>query len=323
MAFVFVSIDATFISILIMENHTVDCCFFLGGLSSKPQLQIFLFLLFFLVYLLTLGGNIMIICIVKASPHLHTPMYFFLGHLSFLDVCYSSVTLPKLLETILTRQTPISVSGCFTQAFFILFSATTEVFVLSSMAYDRYSAICKPLHYLEIMNITFCWKLVIVSWTIGFFYALINTIALLRLQFCGSNIIKHFSCELPSIHSLSCNGPFMNKMLFFVSGSTVGIVSLFLTVLSYIHIISTILKINSREGRHKAFSTCSSHLIVVTLFYGTGYFRYLRPSSASSVVMDEILSIQYSIMTPLLNPIIYSLQNKEVKAAFRKMLRKK
>ncbi|XP_054849866.1 olfactory receptor 8S1-like [Eublepharis macularius] len=302
-------------------NQTDECFFSLLGLSNDLHIQIILFVLFLFIYLLTVLGNVMIMLAVKSNPQLQNPMYFFLSHLSFLDVCYSSVTLPKMLETTIGEQKTISVSGCFAQAFFILFSATTEVFMLSSMAYDRYCAICKPLHYMNIMNIAFSCKLVATSWTIGFFYALANTLPLLRLEFCGSNIIRHFSCELPSILSLSCSDTFMNKMLFLILGGTVGIVSLFLTVFSYIHIISTILGISSTEGRQKAFSTCSSHLIVVILFYGTGYFRYLRPSSASSVVLDEILSIQYSILTPLLNPIIYSLPNKEMKASFKKILR--
>ncbi|XP_077169489.1 olfactory receptor 5BS1-like [Paroedura picta] len=306
---------------VMVGNQTGECCFAFLGLSNNLQLQSLLFVLFLLIYLLTIVANVMIMLAVKSNPNLQNPMYFFLSHLSFLDVCYSSVTLPKMLETTIAKQKTISVSGCFAQAFFILFSATTEVFMLSSMAYDRYCAICKPLHYVNIMNIAFTWKLVATSWSIGFLYSLANTVPLTRLEFCGSKIIKHFSCELPSIISLSCSDTSMNQMLFFISGGTVGIVSFLLTVVSYIHIISTILRINSTEGRQKAFSTCSSHLIVVILFYGTGYFRYLRPSSASSVVLDEILSIQYSILTPLLNPIIYSLPNKEMKASFKKMLK--
>ncbi|XP_066485838.1 olfactory receptor 5A2-like [Tiliqua scincoides] len=306
-----------------MENHSAQYYFSLHGLSNYLHFQIFLFSLFLLIYLFTLVGNGMIMLAVRTSPHLQSPMYFFLSHLSFLDMCYSSVTVPSMLETIIEKQKTISAGECFTQSFFILLSATTEVFILSSMAYDRHSAICQPLHYMELMNISFCCKLVATAWIIGFFYALTNTLPLLRLQFCGSNVIRHFSCELPSIISLSCNDTFTNQMLFFLSGGAVGLISLFLTVLSYIYIISTILKINSTEGRYKAFSTCSSHLAVVILFYGTGYFRYLRPSSATSVILDKILSIQYSILTPLLNPIIYSLQNKEMKAAFKKMLRLK
>ncbi|XP_015278314.1 PREDICTED: olfactory receptor 1052-like [Gekko japonicus] len=302
-------------------NQTDEGFFWLLGLSNDLQLQVLLFVLFLLIYLLTVVANVMIVMAVKSNPKLQNPMYFFLSHLSFLDVCYSSVTLPKMLETTIAKEKTISVSGCFAQAFFILFSATIEGFILSSMAYDRYCAICKPLHYMNIMNIAFSWKLVATSWTIGFLNALANTLPLLRLEFCGANIIKHFSCELPSILSLSCSDTFMNKMLFFMAGGTVGVVTVFLIVVSYIHIISTILRITSTKGRQKAFSTCSSHLSVVTLFYGTSYFRYLRPSSASSVVWDEILSIQYSILIPLLNPIIYSLPNKEMKASFKKILK--
>ncbi|XP_053120468.1 olfactory receptor 5A2-like [Hemicordylus capensis] len=274
-----------------MGNHTAERYFCLLGLSNNHNLQVFFFFLFLVIYLLTLIANGMIMLVVRTNPNLQNPMYFFLSHLSFLDVCYSSVTSPKMLATMITDQKTISVSGCFTQAFFILLSATTEVFVLSAMAYDRYAAICKPLRYMEIMNIAFCRKLVATAWMIGFFYALANTLPLLRLQFCGSNIIRHFSCELPTIISLSCNGTLINKMVFYICGGAVGLVSLFLTMLSYIYIISTILKINSTVGRRKTFSTCSSHLIVITLFYGMGYFRYLRPSSALSILLDQIFSI--------------------------------
>ncbi|XP_042333617.1 olfactory receptor 5A2-like [Sceloporus undulatus] len=306
-----------------MENQTDRHHFSLTGLSKNLHLQILFFSLFLVIYLLTLLANSLIILAVRTNCHLQNPMYFFLSHLSFLDVCFSSSTVPEMLKIIVAKQKTISIGGCFTQAFLILLLATTEVFILSSMAYDRYTAICKPLHYTEIMNIPFCQKLVATAWVIGLLYALTNILPLLVLQFCGSHIIRHFSCELPSILSLSCTDTYMNKVLFFISGSTVGLVSLSLTILSYIHIISTILRITSAEGRHKAFSTCTSHLTVVVFFYGTGYFRYLRPASISSVILDEILSIQYCVLTPLLNPIIYSIQNKEVKAALKKMLRLK
>nr|XP_060639091.1 olfactory receptor 5A2-like [Anolis sagrei ordinatus] len=304
-----------------MGNHTDQHQFYLTGLSNNMQLQILFFLLFLIIYLLTLLGNSLIMLAIRTNCHLQNPMYFFLSHLSFLDLCFSSATVPEMLKTIIAKQKTISIGGCFIQAFLIMMLATTEVFILSSMAYDRYSAICKPLHYIEIMNATFCQKLVATAWMVGFFYAVANILPLLALQFCGTHVIKHFSCELPSILSLSCSDTYANKILFFISGSAVGLVSLFLTILSYIHITATVLKITSTEGRHKAFSTCTSHLIVVILFYGAGYFRYLRPASISSVVLDEIFSIQYCVFTSFLNPIIYSLQNKEVKAASKKLLK--
>ncbi|XP_077169486.1 olfactory receptor 4E2-like [Paroedura picta] len=304
-----------------VRNQSEQDFFSLLGLSTDLQLQILLFITFLLIYLSIIVANGMIMLAVKSNPNLQNPMYFFLSHLSFLDICYSSVTLPKMLETTIAKQKIISVNGCFAQSFFIMLSSSTEVFILSSMAYDRYCAICKPLHYMNIVNIAFIWKLVASSWTIGFLYSLANSVPLLRLEFCGSNVIQHFCCELPSIISLSCSDTSFNQMLFFISAGTVAIACFFFTMGSYVHIISTILRINSREGRQKAFSTCSSHLIVVILFYGTCSFRYLRPSSVSSVVWDKILSIQYSILTPLLNPIIYSLPNKEMKASFKKILK--
>ncbi|XP_077170522.1 olfactory receptor 5BS1-like [Paroedura picta] len=304
-----------------VRNQSEEGFFYLLGLSNDLQLQILLFIQFLLIYLLTVVANGMIMLAVKSNPSLQNPMYFFLSHLSFLDICYSSVTLPKMLETTIAKHKTISINGCFAQSFFILLSASTEISILSSMAYDRYCAICKPLHYMNIVNIAFIWKLVASSWTIGFFYSLVNTVPLLRLEFCGSNVIQHFSCELPSIISLSCSDTSFNQMLFFMSAGIVGTACFVLTMGSYVHIISTILRISSREGRQKAFSTCSSHLIVVILFYVTGFFRYVRPSSTSSVIWDEIVSIQYSILTPFLNPIIYSLQNKELKASFKKILK--
>ncbi|XP_065270122.1 olfactory receptor 5AN6-like [Emys orbicularis] len=204
--------------------------------------------------------------------------------------------------------------------FFRLLSGCSEVFILSAMAYDRYAAICNPLHYMRTMSKRVCSQLVAGAWLIGSLYALINTLPLSALHLCGPNTINHFSCELPSLVALSCSETFTSDMVFLTSALMIGLVSFSLTLDSYIHILTTILRIRSAEGRHKAFSTCSSHLIVVGLFYGTGLFRYFRPNSASSVVLDGLVSIQYSILTPMLNPLIYSLKNKEVKAVLRRLL---
>ncbi|XP_054851018.1 olfactory receptor 5A1-like [Eublepharis macularius] len=303
-----------------MENQTTVTYFILLGFSYHLPVQIFLFFVFLLIYAVTLIGNMIIMVVIKHSSHLQSPMYFFLSQLSFLDICYSSVTVPKLLVNFFAGQT-ISYNNCITQMFFILLTALSEILLLTAMAYDRYAAICNPLHYVEIMNVAFCKQLVGASWAIGFFYAVINTLPVWKLSFCGPNVIRHFSCEFPSLLTLSCTETSMSKIIFFITGGAVGGIAFFLTLLSYINVISTILKINSAEGRKKAFSTCSSHLIVVVLIYGTGYFRYLRPDSASSVLLDELFSIQYSITTPMLNPIIYSLKTKEVKEAIKKLIR--
>ncbi|XP_065271678.1 olfactory receptor 5G9-like [Emys orbicularis] len=305
-----------------MENQTTVTEFILLGLSSDPQMQIFLFLVFLVIYLITLGGNIVIMVVIRADSYLHIPMYFFLFHLSFVDICYSSVMVPNMLMNLLAERKTISVIGCIAQMFFILLSAATEAFILSAMAYDRYAAICDPLRYMDTMSTRICVQLVSGAWTIGFFHALLNTVFALKLHFCGPNQIHHFSCELPPLLQLSCTDTLTNQMVLLTSAVILGSSSFLFTLISYIHIISTILRIRSVEGRHKAFSTCSSHLIVVGLLYLTGFFQYTKPSSVSSVVLDEMFSIQYSILTPMLNPIIYSLKNKEVKTAIGKMLGK-
>ncbi|XP_053902078.1 olfactory receptor 1009-like [Malaclemys terrapin pileata] len=305
-----------------MENRTNVTEFILLGLSSDPQIQIFFFLVFLVVYLATLLANMVIMLVVRADSHLHTPMYFFLFHLSFVDICYSSAIVPKMLVNFLAEHKTISVNGCLAQMFFIFLPAGAEIFILSAMAYDRYTAICDPLRYMKTMSKGICVLLVSGAWAIGFTDALLNTVLALRLHFCGFNQIHHFSCELPPLLQLSCTDTFTNQVVLFTSVVILGSSSFLFTLISYIHIICTILRIRSAEGRRKAFSTCSSHLMVVGLLYLTAFFQYTKPSSVSSVALDEIVSIQYSILTPMLNPIIYSLKNKEVKTAVGKMLGK-
>ncbi|XP_006135705.2 olfactory receptor 5BS1-like [Pelodiscus sinensis] len=303
-----------------MANQTTVTEFIFLGLSSDPQMQKFLFMVFLLIYLTTLGGNGAIMWVTQADPHLGSPMYFLLSHLSFSDICFSSAIVPKMLETLLSERKTISVSSCIAQMFFLLLSGCSEVFILSAMAYDRYAAICDPLHYVTTMNKRVCCQLVAGAWLIGSLYALSNVIPLSALYLCGPNTIHHFICELPSLVALSCSETFTSNTVFLTSAMMIGLVSFSSTLCSYIHILGTILRIRSDEGRRKAFSTCSSHLIVVGLCYGAGLFRYFRPNSASSVLLDVLVSIQYSILTPMLNPIIYSLNNKEVKAALRRLL---
>uniref|UniRef100_A0A8C3S4K9 Olfactory receptor n=1 Tax=Chelydra serpentina TaxID=8475 RepID=A0A8C3S4K9_CHESE len=305
-----------------MKNQTTVTEFILLGLSSDPQMQIFLFLVFLVIYLTTLGGNIVIMVVIRADSHLHTPMYFFLFHLSFVDICYSSAMVPNMLMNLLAEHKTISVNGCITQMFFFFLLAITEIFILSVMAYDRFAAICDPLRYMERMSKEICVLLVSGAWTMGFFHALLNTVFALQLHFCGFNQIHHFSCELPPLLQLSCTDTLTNQVVLFTSVVILGSSAFLLTLISYIHIISTVLRIRSVEGRRKAFSTCSSHLIVVGLLYLTGFLQYTKPSLVSSVVLDEMFSIQYSILTPMLNPIIYSLKNKEVKTAVGNILGK-
>ncbi|XP_066485839.1 olfactory receptor 5A1-like [Tiliqua scincoides] len=305
-----------------MENQTSATYFVLLGFSDNPLVQIFLFLMFLCIYAATLMGNMVILMVIRTNTHLHSPMYFFLSHLSFLDVCFSSVTVPRVLMSLCSSRT-ISYYDCIAQTFFIFLTGCTEVFLLSAMAYDRYAAICKPLYYAQIMNREFCSGLVGGSWAKGFIYSLANTLPLLKLTFCRSNVIRNFSCEFPSLVALSCTDTFLNRVMFFMAANTVGGFSFLVIVLSYIHTIRTVLKMHSAEAKRKTFSTCSSHLIVVVLYYTSSAFRYFSSSIASSVILDELFSIQYSIATSLLNPIIYSLKTREVKEVIKKLLRHK
>ncbi|XP_053120484.1 olfactory receptor 5A1-like [Hemicordylus capensis] len=303
-----------------MENQTKVKYFVLLGFSYSPPVQSCLFLVFLFIYAVTLMGNILIMMVIRGNSLLQSPMYFFLSHLSFIDFCYSSISVPRILMTLVTSRT-ISYSGCIAQMFFIFLTGCTEVFLLAAMAYDRYAAICRPLYYAQIMKAAFCRGLVGSAWAIGFIHGLVNTLPVLKLKFCGQNIIRHFSCEIPSLLALSCSETFMNRITSFITNSTVAGSSFFIILVSYIHIVSSVLKMQSAEAKRKTFSTCSSHLIVVILYYGTGSLRYLRPNSASSVIADEFFSVQYSISTPMLNPIIYSLKTREVKEAIKKIIK--
>ncbi|KAM9120718.1 olfactory receptor 5BS1-like [Pangshura tecta] len=303
-----------------MENQTTVTEFILMGLSSDPKLQVFLFLVFLVIYLITLMGNMLIMLVIRADPHLHTPMYFFLSNLSFVDLCYSSITVPKMLVNFLSEQKTISIDNCLIQMFFFLASGTTEIFMLSAMAYDRYEAICHPLNYIQNMSKWVCIQLACGAWTIGFTVAVVNTFLVLRLHFCKFNKINHFCCEIPPVLHISCSDTLANEVVVLTCSVIVGLGSSSIIIVSYILIISTILRIRSTERRHKAFSTCGSHLTVVLLFYVTAFFKYLRPASGSS--FEKLVTVQYSILTPMLNPIIYSLKNKEVKTALRKVLGK-
>ncbi|XP_074077123.1 olfactory receptor 5BS1-like [Macrotis lagotis] len=255
--------------------------------------------------------------VIKTDSHLHTPMYFFLVNLSFFDVFYSSVMVPKLVQILLTKNKTISFSGCLVQIGLTFFIASSEALVLSAMAYDRYSAICNPLVYVMVMSKQFCVFLTCGSCLLGVTNSLINTLPLLRLHFCGPYFIHHYSCEMPELLPLSCTDLFPNKMILFTTLVIFGFGCFFPIMFSYTKIISVILKISSASGRRKAFSTCSSHVIVVTLFFVTGVGQYLSPATGS--ILEQVISLQYSIVTPLLNPIIYSLKNVEVKIAIKKM----
>ncbi|XP_026357410.1 olfactory receptor 8S1-like [Ursus arctos] len=306
---------------MVLGNHSTITEFILLGLSADPHIQVMLFVLFLEIYLLTTMGNLMMMMVIMTDSHLHTPMYFFLSRLSFLDLCLTSVTVPKMLENLLSQKKSVSVEGCLTQAFFVFFIAGTEAFLLSAMAYDRYIAICYPLLYGQLMSKQLCEGLVWVSWGLGFLDALINTLMAWNLDFCEAHVLPHFSCEVPSLFSLSCSDISTNFTVLLCSTIIHASGTLLLIFFSYARIVSTILSMSSTSGRIKAFSTCSSHLIAVSCFYGSAFLRYLMPTSSSP--LELIFSIQYSVITPLVNPLVYSLKNKEIKVALKRMLQKR
>ncbi|XP_065791147.1 olfactory receptor 8S1-like [Muntiacus reevesi] len=303
-----------------LGNHSTIMEFILLGLSSDPRVQALLFVLFLLVYLLTLTGNMTMMLVIRADPHLHTPMYYFLSHLSLLDLCFSSVTVPKMLENLLSKRKTISVESCLAQVFFVLITAGTEAYLLSVMAYDRYVAICQPLLYGQVMSKQRYVLLVWGSWSLGILNTLINVPLTTKMDFCDTHIIPHYSCELPSLFLLSCSDVSTNLIVMFCSLIPHGLVTSLSILFSYACIVSTILSITSTAGRSRAFSTCSSHLTTVILSYGSGFLRYFTPTSGSS--LELVFSVLYSVVIPMLNPLIYSLRNKEVKAALQRTLGK-
>uniref|UniRef100_A0A8C3S5C1 Olfactory receptor n=1 Tax=Chelydra serpentina TaxID=8475 RepID=A0A8C3S5C1_CHESE len=293
--------------------------------ADHPELIWVLFVVFLSVllslYILTLMANTLIIMIINVDHTLQTPMYFFLTHLSCLEVCYMSVIIPKMLENMLVEKMGISFVGCAMQMFFFLFFGVAECFLLAAMAFDRYVAICNPLCYMAIMSSSVCGKLVVGSYACGTIVSLVHTIITFSSPFCGL-LINHFFCEIQPLLELLCGDTFLNEVQVIVVAVFAIVVPFLLVILSYVCILSTILKMPSAESRLKAFSTCSSHLVVVTLFYGSASFMYLRPKSTYSPPVDKLFSLSYTIVTPFLNPMIYSLRNEEVKGAIRKLWRK-
>ncbi|XP_066476348.1 olfactory receptor 5J3-like [Tiliqua scincoides] len=306
-----------------MENNTQVTEFILTGLTDLPQLKTTLFMLFLAVYAITLVGNLGMIFVIQSSPQLHTPMYFFLINLSILDICYSSSVTPKFLTDFLKRKKTISFVGCFTQFYFYSVFATIECYLLAVMAYDRYVAICNPLLYFVIMSQRKRFQLIALSCSAGVINALIHTIAAAKLSFCGPNVINNFYCEGPPLFALSCSDISLNDMLMFVFVGFNMIATSLTVFTSYTYILVTILKIRSAKSRQKAFSTCTSHLTVLTIFYGFCGFMYARSSSRKHRNLDKTASVFYVVLTPMLNPLIYSLRNQEVRNALRKVLWRK
>ncbi|XP_040351692.1 olfactory receptor 5A2-like [Herpailurus yagouaroundi] len=305
------------------RNNTIVTKFILLGFSDHPQMKIFLFVLFLGIYLLTLAWNLSLIALIRMDSHLHTPMYFFLSNLSFLDICYVSSTTPKMLSDIITGQKTISFVGCATQYFVFCGMGLTECFLLAAMAYDRYAAICNPLLYTVLISHTLCFKMVAGAYVGGFLSSLIETYSVYQHDFCGPNRIDHFFCDLPPVLVLSCSDTFASQVVNFIVGVVVGMVSVLVILISYGYIVAAVLKISSAKGRSKAFNTCASHLTAVSLFYISSVFVYLSSSSGGSSSFDRFASVFYTVVIPMLNPLIYSLRNKEIKDALRSLQKKR
>nr|XP_003419573.3 olfactory receptor 5A1-like [Loxodonta africana] len=303
-------------------NQSSVAMFFLLGLSSEKELQLILFSIFLGIYLVTLIWNLGLILLIRMDSQLHTPMYYFLSFLSFIDICYSSSISPRMLSDFLRKEKMISFIACATQYFVTAWMALAECFLLAAMAYDRYVAIGIPLQYSAIMVPDLCGKMVAWAYVTGFFSSLIQTVSCFQLYYCGPNIIQHFFCDLPNIISLSCSNPFICQMILLLVAIVVGFGTLFVILLSYGFIAASILKISSGKGSTKAFNTCASHLVAVTLYYGTALSVYLSPKSNQSMKRDKVLSVFYVIIIPILNPLIYSLRNKEIKEALNRFIKR-
>ncbi|XP_044518793.1 olfactory receptor 13A1-like [Gracilinanus agilis] len=300
------------------NNQSSVTEFILKSFSENPQFQIFIFSLFLGLFIVAFTGNSLIIAVISLNPGLHTPMYFFLINLALMDILSIATVVPKLLQNLMTENT-ISYGGCIAQIYFLTWCLGAEVLLFTAMAFDRYAAICQPLHYNTMMNKAVCCLLASAAWAFSGTNTTINTIMTVRLSFCGPNAIDHFFCEIPPLLPLSCSPTYINNTMTFVADMFFAIINFLFILLSYGFIISSILKIQTREGKKKAFSTCSSHLIVVTMYYCTIIYIYILPAMGQSLNEGKLASVFYAIVSPALNPLIYSLRNKDVKIALKKL----
>ncbi|XP_067406825.1 olfactory receptor 5B21-like [Emydura macquarii macquarii] len=300
-------------------NQTTVTKFTLLGFSIDPRLEVPLSVLFLVMYLLTLVGNLGMIMVIRLDSRLHTPMYFFLSHLSLMDLGYSSAVTPKMLVNSLSGRKDISWFGCVAQMYFCGLCVITECYLLVAMAYDRYVAICNPLLYRVVMSSRVCVLLAVGSYVVATLAMSAHVSSVFTLHFCDSNV-NHFFCDIPPLLKLSCSSTYINELVLFLLAAFIGLLTLLFILISYIYILCNILRIRSAKGRHKAFSTCASHLMAVTVYYGTLSFMYLRPTSSYSLDTDKVASVFYTAVTPMINPLIYSLRNKEVKDALKSII---
>ncbi|XP_018421440.1 PREDICTED: olfactory receptor 1019-like [Nanorana parkeri] len=301
-----------------VRNGTAVMEFILLGLSTDPKIQVILFLIFMLAYMIILIGNTIFIILIVTNTSLHTPMYFYLSNLSLLDLCYATSALPRMLRDLMSVKKTISYAECATQMYMSLSLGETECILLAIMAYDRYVAICYPLHYTTIMSKMVCVRIAASTWLCGFLLSISHVALTLNVDLCGNNVINHFVCEVPEILSLSCENIIFVEFIIFVVGVVILLTPVTFIAVSYIKIILSIIKIASSGGRRKAFSTCGSHMIVVTIFYGSAMAAYMKPRSSSVPGTNKVIAIFYGIVPPMLNPVIYSLRNNDVKVTFWK-----
>ncbi|XP_025744246.1 olfactory receptor 1L4 [Callorhinus ursinus] len=301
------------------KNYSSNSGFILLGISSNPQLQKPLFAIFLIMYMVTVMGNVLITLAIHSDSRLHTPMYFFLSNLSFMDICFTTVIAPKMLANLLSETKAISFVGCLVQMYFFMAFANTDSYLLASMAIDRLVAICNPFHYDMVMNPRSCLLMLLGSCTISHLHSLLRVLLMSRLPFCASHVIKHFFCDTQPVLKLSCSDTSSSQTVVMTETLAVIMTPFLCILFSYLRIIITVLRIPSAAGKWKAFSTCGSHLTVVALFYGSVIYVYFRPLSMYSVVKDRVATVVYTVVTPMLNPFIYSLRNKDMKRGLRKL----
>ncbi|XP_021070138.1 olfactory receptor 5AN1-like [Mus pahari] len=304
------------------RNITEITEFILLGFSDFPQIRALLFVMFLILYITTLTWNLSLVVLIRMDSYLHTPMYFFLSNLSLIDICYISSTVPKMLSNLFQEKQTISFVGCIVQYFMFSTMGLSESCLMTAMAYDRYAAICNPLLYSSIMSPTLCAQMVMGCYTAGIMGSLSQVCALLQLHFCGPNVIRHFFCDMPQLLNLSCTNTFFAQIVLLILTMLFCLTNALVIVISYVYIVLSILKITSAKGRSKAFNTCASHLTAVSLFYSSSAFVYLSSSSGGSSSFDRFVSIFYTVLIPMLNPLVYSLRNKEIKDAGKRLQKK-